>query len=311
VPGGYPRRERSGSIGRWLTAAAILAILTVVVTLVINVTGSKPRSLQVPDVRGQLSADAIAALQNKGFKVRSQQKPDNTVPPDHVINTAPAGSSMVDAGDEITLNVSTGPEQREIPDVASMSYADAVKKLTAAGFGKFKQGEAPSPPDLKDKVLSTLPPANQTSAITNEITIVVGTGPVTREVPDVSGQTVDQATKNLNTVGFTTILTASVDSSRPAGEVIGVEPAVGNPAAVDSPVTLKVSKGNQFVMPNLVGQFWVDAEPNLRALGWTGVLVKGPDVPNSGQRNNAVVTQSPAPGGGVNFDGSITLAFAS
>jgi serine/threonine-protein kinase len=311
VPGGYPRRERSGSIGRWLTAAAILAILTVVVTLVINVTGSKPRSLQVPDVRGQLSADAIAALQNKGFKVRSQQKPDNTVPPDHVINTAPAGSSMVDAGDEITLNVSTGPEQREIPDVASLSYADAVKKLTAAGFGKFKQGEAPSPPDLKDKVLSTLPPANQTSAITNEITIVVGTGPVTREVPDVSGQTVDQATKNLNTVGFTTILTASVDSSRPAGEVIGVEPAVGNPAAVDSPVTLKVSKGNQFVMPNLVGQFWVDAEPNLRALGWTGVLVKGPDVPNSGQRNNAVVTQSPAPGGGVNFDGSITLAFAS
>jgi len=86
---------------------------------------------------------------------------------------------------------------------------------------------------------------------------------------------------------------------------------VGSPAALDSPVTLRVSKGNQFVMPNLTGQFWVDAEPNLRALGWTGVLVKAADVPNSGQRTNAVVSQLPAPGAGVNVDASITLAFAS
>jgi beta-lactam-binding protein with PASTA domain len=139
----------------------------------------------------------------------------------------------------------------------------------------------------------------------------VGSGPAAREVPDVAGQTVDQATKNLNTVGFQTVLTASVDSPEPAGQVVGVDPGVGASAPVDSPVTLKVSKGNQFLMPNLVGQFWTDAEPNLRALGWTGVLVKGPDVPNSGQRANAVVSQLPAAGSGVNFNGSITLAFAS
>jgi serine/threonine-protein kinase len=41
------------------------------------------------------------------------------------------------------------------------------------------------------------------------------------------------------------------------------------------------------------------------------VLVKGPDVPNSGQRTNAVVTQSPAAGAGLNFSGSVTLSFAS
>ena len=309
----YRRRgvARSGAISRWLVAAAFLAILTVVVALVINVGGGKPRAIDVPDVSGQLSADAIAELQNRGFQVRTQQKPDNSVPPDHVIDTAPAAASTVAVGDEITLNVSTGPEQRAVPDVSSLSYAEAVNRLTAAGFGKFKQAEAESKPELKGKVLSTIPAADQTSAITNEITIVVGTGPATREVPDVVGQTVELATKNLNTVGFPTILTAPVDSPRPAGEVLGVDPAAGSAAALDSPVTLRVSKGNQFVMPNLVGQFWVDAEPNLRALGWTGVLVKGADVPNSGQRTNAVVTQNPESGAGVNFNGSITLAFAS
>ena len=306
-----PRGGRSGSVSRWLVAGAFLAILTVVVALVINVGGGKPRAIDVPDVTGQLSADAIAELQNKGFQVRTQQKPDNSVPPDHVIDTAPAAAATVAVGDEITLNVSTGPEQRAVPDVSSLSYAEAVKRLTAAGFGKFKQTEAESEPELKGKVLNTIPSADQTSAITNEITIVVGSGPATREVPDIVGQTVELATKNLNTVGFPTILTAPVDSPRPAGEVLGVDPAAGTAAVLDSPVTLRVSKGNQFVMPNLVGQFWVDAEPNLRALGWTGVLVKGADVPNSGQRTNAVVTQIPPPGSGVNTDASITLAFAS
>jgi serine/threonine-protein kinase len=299
------------SVGRWLVAAAVLAILTVVVTLAINMVGGKPRAVQVPDVRGQVSADAIASLQNKGFKIRTQQKPDNTVPPDHVIKTDPAGNLSVNAGDEILISVSTGPEQREVPDVSALSYAEAVKKLTAAGFGKFKQSEAPSTPDQKDKVLNTVPPANQTSAITNEITIVVGTGPRTREIPDVGGETADLATKNLNTLGFPTVLTATVDSTEPAGQVLGTEPAAGASVPLDSPITLKVSKGNQFIMPNVVGQFWVDAEPNLRALGWTGILVKGPDLPNSGQRTNAVVTQNPPPGTGTNLDGPLTLSFAS
>ena len=307
----YAASERGGTIGRWLGAAAILAILTVVVTLAINMSGGKPRAVQVPDVVGQLSADAVAALQTKGFKIRTQQKPDNAVPPDHVIKTDPAGNTSVNAGDEILISVSTGPEQREVPDVAAMTYAEAVKKLTAAGFGKFKQAEAPSTPEQRDQVLSTVPPANATSAITNEITIVVGTGPRTREIPDVGGQTAELATRNLNTLGFPTILTATVDSPAPAGQVLATVPAAGTATALDSPITLQVSKGNQFVMPNLMGQFWVDAEPNLRALGWAGVLVKGADVPNSGQRTNAVVTQSPAPGAGINIDGLITLNFAS
>jgi beta-lactam-binding protein with PASTA domain len=306
------RDNRRGGVGRWLVALAILSILTVVVTLAINVSGGgTPRAVQVPDVRGKVSADAIAELQNKGFKIRTQSQPDSVVPPDHVISTDPAGNASITAGDEVAINVSTGPEQREVPDVSALSYAEAVKKLTAAGFGKFKQTQATSTASQRDKVLNTVPPANTTTAITSEITVVVGTGPVTRSVPDVTGQSTEQATKNLSTVGFTTVLTAPVDSIEPAGQVLAMDPPSGNDTELDTPITLKVSKGNQFVMPNLVGQFWTDAEPNLRALGWTGVLVKGPDMPNSGQRTNAVVTQNPAAGTGVNFTGPITLAFAS
>jgi beta-lactam-binding protein with PASTA domain len=305
----YGRDRNVGSVGRWLIAVAVLAVLTVIVTIAINTFGGKMRNVQVPDVQGEVSADAIATLQNRGFKTRTQQKPDSTVLPDHVIGTDPGANSSVAAGDEITINVSTGPEQREVPDVSSLSYAAAVKKLKAAGFGRFRQVGSPSTPEMNDKVLATNPPANQTSAITNEIVVIVGTGPATKQVPNVVGQTVELAQKNLTVYGFTKVTEVQVDSSRPAGEVVGTNPAPDATVSVDTVIELQVSKGNQFVMPDLMGMFWTDAEPQLRALGWTGVLVKGADVDAGSAAHNRVVYQSPSAGQGVNKDGTITLKF--
>ncbi|MGH3560190.1 MAG: PASTA domain-containing protein, partial [Mycobacterium sp.] len=305
----FGRARNPGSVGRWLIAVAVLAVLTVIVTIAINTFGGGTRNVQVPDVRGQVSADAIAALQNRGFKTRTQQKPDSTVPPDHVIGTDPEANASVGAGDQITLNVSTGPEQREVPDVSSLSYAVAVKKLKAAGFGRFRQVASPSTAEMKDRVVGTNPPANQTSAITNQIDIIVGSGPSTKPIPSVAGQTVELAQKNLGVYGFTKFTEAAVDSPRPAGEVVGTNPPTDATVPVDSVIELQVSKGNQFVMPDLSGLFWTDAEPQLRALGWTGVLVKGADVDAGGSAHNRVVYQSPAAGQGVNKDGAVTLKF--
>ena len=307
----YEERERRGSVGRWLAAVAILAVLTVVVTIAINTFGGSTREVQVPDVSGQVSADAIATLQNRGFKIRTQQKADSTVPPDHVINTEPEANTSVAAGDEITLNLSFGPEQREVPDVSGLTYAEAVRRLTDAGFSRFRQTTSASLPEQKDRVLSTLPPANQTSAITNEITIVVGMGPATAAVPDCIDQDVAVCQQILSASGFTNSVPVEVDSTVAAGQVLGTDPVTGLVVPQDTVIQIQVSRGNQFVMPDLTGQFWTDAEPRLRALGWTGILDKGGDVQNSGQRTNAVVTQSPTAGTGVNYGARITLNFAS
>jgi eukaryotic-like serine/threonine-protein kinase len=309
---GYDR-DRGQSIGRWLIAVAILAVLTVVVTIAINMIGGHTRDVQVPDVTGQASADAVVALQNAGFKTRTQQKPDSKVPPDHVIGTDPAANSSVGAGDEITLNVSTGPEQREVPDCATgtLTAAQCIEKLKDAGFARFKQAPSASTPEQKDKVVGTIPPANQTSAITNEITIVVGSGPEAKAVPDVKNQSEDSAKQILTASGFTNIIPVPVDNTAPCGQVLGTDPAAGQQVPLDTAIQLQRSQCNQFTMPDLRGMFWTDAEPRLRALGWTGFLDKGADARDSGQRSNAVVTQSPSPGSAVNFDATITLSFAA
>jgi serine/threonine-protein kinase len=130
-------------------------------------------------------------------------------------------------------------------------------------------------------------------------------------VPDVKGQTEDSARQILTASGFQNVVSVPTDSAAPCNQVIGTVPT-GQEAPVDTPIQLQLSRCNQFVMPDVRGGFWTDVEPNLRAgYGWTGQLIRAPDVQNSGQKTNAVVTQSPSPGTAINKDAPITLAFAS
>ena len=110
---------------------------------------------------------------------------------------------------------------------------------------------------------------------------------------------------------FTTILQAYTDGVLAAGEVAGTDPAPGASVATDAPITLKVSRGNQFPMPDLTGLFYADALQQLQALGFTGRLLKGPDVDAGGDRRARVVRQDPAPRAGVNRDGTITVSYGS
>ena len=90
---------------------AILAVLTVVVTVGISMIGGSPRDQQVPDVTGKTRDDAIATLQNRGFKTTVQQENGSTVSRASHQDRSRFPSS-VGAGDAITIYVSGGPEQR-------------------------------------------------------------------------------------------------------------------------------------------------------------------------------------------------------
>src|SRR5206468_1270079 len=115
--------------------------------------------------------------------------------------------------------------------------------------------------------------------------------------------------KNLAVYGFSKVRQVPVDSTRPAGDVISTNPPAGADVPVDTIIELQVSKGNQFIIPDLSGLVWTEAEPQLRALGWTGILIKGADVDAGGPQHNRVVFQSPSPGQGTYRVGSITLMF--
>jgi serine/threonine-protein kinase len=65
-----------------------------------------------------------------------------------------------------------------------------------------------------------------------------------------------------------------------------------------------------FVMPDVRGMYWVDAEPMMRSLGWNGSLAKLPNAVDSGLPSNAIVDQVPPPGQKIPTDVVIQLQFA-
>src|ERR1700757_4603040 len=105
-----PQRRR---VTRSRNAVIAAFFLLSVVSAGCTTPGHPPsHAVQVPDVTGQSSADAIAALQNIGLVTHSQQKPDPSVPIDHFIDTDPQAKTTVSPGSAITVYVSTGPERR-------------------------------------------------------------------------------------------------------------------------------------------------------------------------------------------------------
>lgn len=302
------QRHRSTS-RRWLIGGALAAVILLVIAGVF-IVGTMSR-IQVPDVHGLTRQDALTQLQDRGLTPHVDTNPDGSVEAGRVIGTDPAAGDSVSSGGDITVNVSTGPEQRRIPDVSTLSYDDAVQALHEAGFDNVRRMPQASKATEKDKVVGTVPAAQQDSATSNEIVILVGSGPSARQVPDVAGQTVEQATQNLNTAGFTTILQADADGTLPAGQVVGTDPPAGASVASDAPINLKVSRGNQLDMPDLRGQFYADALQQLQALGFTGAFLKGPDVEAGSDKRAKVVAQDPAPKTGVNRDGTVTVNYGS
>ena len=266
------RRTRPGrSVGRWLIAVAALAVLTVVVTIAINMIGGNTRDVQVPDVKGRRRPTRSPRCRTPASRPAPSRSPTPpSTGPRHRHRTG-AGTE-VGAGDEITINVSTGPEQREVPDVSSLTYAEAVQKLTDAGFGQFKQSPSASTPGSRTGCWA--PPAGQPDLGDHQRDHHRGRlGSGDRPVPDVKGQTEDSAEPH----GVRLPNLIPVPSTAPNhGPGRRYRSGCGTAGSVDTADPAAGVAGNQFVMPDLTGQFWTDAEPRLRALGWTGGWTRAP-----------------------------------
>ncbi len=101
------------------------------VTLVVS-KGEAP--VKVPDVTGDHVDDATAELEDEGLVVKVKTKASKDVEADHVISQDPKPGTGVEDGHTVTLVVSTGPPQVEVPDVIDKPGDEAVQILEEAGF---------------------------------------------------------------------------------------------------------------------------------------------------------------------------------
>ncbi|GGK57060.1 serine/threonine protein kinase [Streptomyces flaveus] len=96
---------------------------------------SKGSPVDVPDVTGDELADARQELQDAGLKVEiAPEQINSEFDAGQVAQQSPAADRQLGEGDTVTLTISKGPEQIEVPDVVGDKVDDAKRELQAAGF---------------------------------------------------------------------------------------------------------------------------------------------------------------------------------
>ena len=232
--------------------------------------GSTPARVAVPDVTNMSAADAEARLEQADLRVSVQERSDATVPSGNVISTTPGAGTEVETESTVSLEVSTGPEQAQVPQLRGLTEQEAERALSALELELDTNiARAPSLPEELDRVVDQNPSSGVGLSVGSTVRITLGTGPAQVRVPDVVGQQVEVAQPNIEGAGFR-VEVENIDSSQPRGEVVSTVPAGGSSVTEGDVVTLRVSNGDKISMPDLTGQTEAQALATLQAAGWTG-----------------------------------------
>ncbi|MGQ0433843.1 MAG: Stk1 family PASTA domain-containing Ser/Thr kinase [Microthrixaceae bacterium] len=197
-------------------------------------------AVPVPDVIGSQVADARRLLSGEGFTVREEPIPDEDVPVGEVVDQTPGPNEEAPRGSEVVLQISSGPEERAVPDVTGRSVAEASNLLGQNGFSAVQTSE-PSADVPEGRVIRTDPPAGTPQPKGAEITLVVSSGPEKVVVPSVTNLQEADAVAALQSKGFT-VTTSDASTIDPAldGRVKSQDPQGNTQASKGSNVSIVV-----------------------------------------------------------------------
>ncbi|WP_054812064.1 Stk1 family PASTA domain-containing Ser/Thr kinase [Nocardia arizonensis] len=290
-----------------LAGAAALAVVFALFWVLIG-PGSKPDQVSVPDLANKPATTAQRDLERLGFPVAIQEKPDSKVAQGNVISTQPLGGSRVDEGSIVTLQVSTGPAQIPVPRLARLTQQQAEQELNAKGLRLNPDvRREPSSMDDKDKVVNQNPAEGQKADAGGMVTVSIGSGPEQVTVPYVAGQPIETAESTLTRSAGFQISIQEVQSSQTKGTVLSTDPPAGTMADKGSTVTVRVSSGDQFSMPDLRSKTPAQASAELRQLGWNGQLSQNTVTTLNTADVGRITAQQPAPGSSASKSGTILI----
>ncbi|KUN70906.1 serine/threonine protein kinase [Streptomyces canus] len=169
----------------------------------VSITVSKgPQTVKVPDVQGDALSTARTRLKAEGLQPGMVTREfSDDVPKGFVISTDPGDGTTLRAGSAIALTVSKGAPV-DVPDVTGEDLADARADLTEAGLKvKIATTRVNSEYDA-GQVARQTPAGDSQAADGDTVTLTISKGPEMIEVPDVTGDSVDDAKTELEEAGF-------------------------------------------------------------------------------------------------------------
>lgn len=166
------------------------------------VISAGPETVKVPDLQGYPLDKAKAELKEIGLEPGMVTREFNDdVTRGSVISSDPGDGTKVRSGSAVALTVSKG-SPIDVPDVTGESLADARAELEESGL-KVKVASARVNSEFDAGQVARQSPANGRQAAEGDtVTLTLSKGPEMIEVPDVVGDSVDDAKAELEAAGF-------------------------------------------------------------------------------------------------------------
>lgn len=246
--------------GRWVVILTLLVIVASIGSGWWFSTGPGGQAI-IPELEGRSVEVAISALEPIGLKVIQQQE-HSAQPVGLVTRTEPIAGTRVPKQSEVTVFVSLGPKQVLVPEPLGLGLEEAKQLLLSAGLNPGKVSSFFTDTEA-GQVFAFSKPSGTLLNEGSVLDLQLSLGPL----PEVAGTNSTQATETLEALGLTVTAVQVFSDAVGAGQVVALE-ALVDPLPESASVTLKVSKGPEFVtMPNVVGETVAAAQNALKSLG--------------------------------------------
>ncbi|GAA3812468.1 Stk1 family PASTA domain-containing Ser/Thr kinase [Streptomyces phyllanthi] len=226
-------------------------------------------TFNAPNFVGVSQAEAKRMATNVELKLSTTEKACEDQKKGFVCEQNPAADAQVKKGDTIQLVLSTGAPKVTVPDVQGLSYEEAESQLEEKGFTVEQKTEESD--RTKGTVIGQDPEGDSKVAKGSTITLTVAKEEAQSVVPDVKGQSCDDARKRMEENDLTgTCTEVETEDDNLVGKVVATSPQAGTPVDKNSTVSIQIGKKAEqqtVTVPTLTGQRLKDARKAIEDAG--------------------------------------------
>ena len=241
-------------------------------TFVTVVVSLGPEQFGVPNLIGENVEVARTRIEDQGFTVGLiEYSLTEDVDQDIVIRQTPTGGTTAPPDTPVDLLVSSGPFTIDVPNVSGETADDAILALTRAGFENIETQEEFSENVAVGIVISTNPAAGQSIPRDATVIVIVSKGPEPVSVPDLTGDSVDQARSTLEGQGLNLVVSSQTVEVSASSGLVGLiadqDPDAGTTVESGSDVVGFLGVIRKVTVPDVTNDTLADATAALEAVG--------------------------------------------
>ncbi len=305
-----PPEEPPPGRRKWPIIAGIAVLLIAIAAAAfVFLGGDEAKAVTIPPLADTPAAEARATLEGLELVVDERQVENADVEAGLVVSTDPAAGEEAREGDTVTLNVSGGPGQTEVPDVVGDERDAATRELRQAGFEVNVTTQADEDVD-SGLVISQDPSGGSQADLNSTVNIVVSSGPEDVEVPDLTGSSLDTARTELDARGLSLGNVSEQETSDASpGTILSQDPGAGATVSPGSSVDVVVAAAvsNIQIPSGIIGNNATDARAKLEDAGFTVTS----DTASSDQPDGVVIAVTPSEGTSVARGSTVTITVST